>query len=719
MTLLAVAATGDAQGILVKNGQKIVFMGDSITAMGGAPAGYCQQVIRGLEANGIKVTMICAGVGGNKSNQMLARMDWDVIRNHPEWMTLSCGVNDVCVDLPLEEFKQNMTKIVAKAKAAKINVIILTATAIGEDPAAAKNREMAPYNAFLHQLAHEMKCPLADLNADIQQAVIAAGGGAQSKRGNVMTPEGVHPNALGHEVMALGVLKAMGLTPAQLQKARSAWLDIPHLCDVDLKGGLTLRQYEQLDALAAKQNRPASELICELVSKTLAGAGASPAATSANSTTIHPVRDNTMLLNPGKGWVQYDGSDNPQYTRDYISVIYFRPTWSMVEPKENQFNWKVLDDTMEQFDEKSIYGRKMVAFGIINIDGGMGQDYPAPKWVFDAGAEPLAVPDSSVATGRMIITKRWDDPVFLDRFKKFVKVLGERYDSNPNIAFIDIRSYGNSGEGHIGHLGNEVRLASPEVLKEHYYLPYFKAFPRTRLMIPWGNPLYDNVYDWAVSQGAGIRRDGILSIYSKDGSECLRAYGHSPSVFEYCWSYEQMAREKSWSKEELMNYIRVGKPSYMQWNTRIFEENKEFCLQLGNKIGYHFVLEKAILPTSLKGGHSCDLTLTWQNDGVAYLYEPSHPAVALLDQNNRVIEKQWASGSNPKSWEPDRITNETWKVNFSSAISQGTCKLAIGLFLDRNDTNPAYRIGIQGRTADGWYVLSTVGVGPATNRSNP
>ena len=268
--LIAYSEPALADGILVKDGQKIVFMGDSITAMGGAQAGYCQQVIRGLAANSIKATMICAGVGGNTSKQMLARMDSDVIAQKPDWMTLSCGVNDVWSDLPLDQFKQNMTQIVDKAQAAKIGVILLTATAIGENPTAPKNQQMKPYNEFLHQLAKDKKYRLADLNVDLQSAVMAAGGGTQSQRGNVMTPEGIHPNALGHEVMALGVLKAMGLNAAQLEKAQRAWLDIPFLCDVDLKGGLTLRQYEQLDALAAKQNRPTSEVIGELVSKSLA-----------------------------------------------------------------------------------------------------------------------------------------------------------------------------------------------------------------------------------------------------------------------------------------------------------------------------------------------------------------------------------------------------------------------------------------------------------------
>jgi lysophospholipase L1-like esterase len=267
--LTAWSTPGQTQNILVKNGQKIVFMGDSITQMGAAPAGYATQVIRGLEANGIKATMICAGVGGNKSDQMLARLDSDVLAQHPDWMTLSCGVNDVWFGLPLDQYKANITQIVEKALVANVKVVILTATVIGENPDEPKNQQMLPYNTFLHQLAREKKCPLADLNADIQAAVLATKGGAQSKRGNVMTLEGIHPNALGHEVMALGVLKALGMDAAQLQKARNSWLSLPGICEAGLKGGLTLRQYEQLDALATKQNRPTSDLIGELAVKTL------------------------------------------------------------------------------------------------------------------------------------------------------------------------------------------------------------------------------------------------------------------------------------------------------------------------------------------------------------------------------------------------------------------------------------------------------------------
>ena len=82
--------------IAVKSGEKIAFLGDSITAAGwGNPAGYVRLVMAGLEANGVKAEAIPAGISGHKSDQMLARLEKDVLQKKPQWMTLSCGVNDV------------------------------------------------------------------------------------------------------------------------------------------------------------------------------------------------------------------------------------------------------------------------------------------------------------------------------------------------------------------------------------------------------------------------------------------------------------------------------------------------------------------------------------------------------------------------------------------------------------------------------------------------
>jgi lysophospholipase L1-like esterase len=218
-----IAATFCSAGeIPVKSGEKIAFLGDSITQGGAAPGGYCRLVISGLEANGIEAIFIGAGISGHKSNQMLARLDKDVISKKPEWMTLSCGVNDVWhheKGVPLEDYKKNITEIVDKCQAANIKVMILTSTMIREDQSNADNQKLEGYNAFLRELAASKKCLLADLNADMQAALKAA----PEHKGNYLTRDGVHMNALGNQMMATGVLKGFGLSEEQLKKAHEAW----------------------------------------------------------------------------------------------------------------------------------------------------------------------------------------------------------------------------------------------------------------------------------------------------------------------------------------------------------------------------------------------------------------------------------------------------------------------------------------------------------------
>jgi lysophospholipase L1-like esterase len=71
---------------------------------------------------------------------MLARVDKDVIKKKPQWMLLSCGVNDVWHGkrgVALPDYKKNITAIVDKAQKAGIKVVIMTASMIRED---AKNQ---------------------------------------------------------------------------------------------------------------------------------------------------------------------------------------------------------------------------------------------------------------------------------------------------------------------------------------------------------------------------------------------------------------------------------------------------------------------------------------------------------------------------------------------------------------------------------------------------
>jgi lysophospholipase L1-like esterase len=269
IVLISLSSSLIAGELLVKDGQKIAFLGDSITAAGRKPLGYCQLVLLALKDQGISTTGIFAGISGHKSNQMLARLEKDVLKHKPDWMTLSCGVNDVWHGkrgVALEPYKTNITAIVDKAQAAGVKVMILTSTMIREDQSADLNQKLAPYNAFLKELAKEKGCLFADLNTDMQEALKKFP--ASAKKGKQLTSDGVHMNPLGNFMMAKGVAKAFGLTDAQLESSQQKWTNIPNATEVRIPSlRASLAEMDKLNAAAAKEGKSIQQIFSEMINK--------------------------------------------------------------------------------------------------------------------------------------------------------------------------------------------------------------------------------------------------------------------------------------------------------------------------------------------------------------------------------------------------------------------------------------------------------------------
>ena len=274
---LAVGPAISLAAILVKNGESVAFLGDSITQGGAAsPGGYVRLVESGLASQGVKINVIPAGISGNKSNQMLARLEKDVLSKKPAWMTLSCGVNDVWHQargegISLEDYKTNITAILDRCQQAGVKVVILTATQIKLPVTNAENTKLAGYNAFLREIARARNLPLADLNAamaDEQAALEKAG----VKR--VLTTDGVHMNLHGTLMMAKGVLGAFGLSANQLAAVNASWAAQPDLYQSGAKVKLSLKELAAVEALAAKQNKSVDAVIGDIATAAVQAAAA-------------------------------------------------------------------------------------------------------------------------------------------------------------------------------------------------------------------------------------------------------------------------------------------------------------------------------------------------------------------------------------------------------------------------------------------------------------
>ncbi len=424
------------------------------------------------------------------------------------------------------------------------------------------------------------------------------------------------------------------------------------------------------------------------------------------SMSIIPQVSNDVVLNPGKGWVLYGSpSDQSSNTMAYATVGYVRYDWATIEPTEGHYNWSTIDYDLNSWVAKG----KQFAFGVMNADSSSSSQYITPKWVFTDGAASVRATTYDDLTGKKGVQYEpvWDDPIFLHKVRDFLAALAKRYDNNPHLAYIDVRSYGNWGEQHVYGISPSVALSAAGV-QTHIQM-YKDAFKHTQIIAPWGTTDYNGTYDWAVNNGIGMRRDGML--VDSDGSELARAQGKAPSVFEFYGSYQWLNANGNWDGAKLRQEVEMGKPSYIgmgQWgNDAQVMLGKEPTLirDLANHMGYHFVLTNVTLPSTLTPNQPTNISLSWSNQGVSYLYKPASVAVALLDSSNNVVQKQWLTDSNPKTWAPGQVTVDNANVTFAGS-KLGTYKLAVGLFQNTTDSNPTYRIGNQGRTANGWYVVS-------------
>ncbi len=261
-----------ASELLVKDGDKIAFLGDSITAQGNGnkTSGYVHLVMEGLKAQGLKdISAVPAGVSGHKSTQMLARLEKDVIAKKPQWMLLSCGVNDVWHQfykkpngVSLEDYKKNITEIVDKAQAAGIKVMLLTSTMITENSRDKKNVALKPYNDFLLELAKERNLPVADLNARMLRELRAMG----PLPGNRLTGDGVHMNAMGNVMMASGILEAFGVSPEAVGKLRDEWFARPRMMPIgSTQVKVSVNEYMKLRRKAAKDKQRLDDVVTGVV----------------------------------------------------------------------------------------------------------------------------------------------------------------------------------------------------------------------------------------------------------------------------------------------------------------------------------------------------------------------------------------------------------------------------------------------------------------------
>jgi acyl-CoA thioesterase-1 len=186
---------------------RILAFGDSLTQGYGVPPGteFPARLEKALNARGLDVTIINAGVSGETSAGGLARSDWLLGdgKSGPDATILELGANDGLRGLPATEMEKNLDAILGKLKSRNIPVLFAGMKA----PRNFGARYAAEYDAVFPRLA--AKYGVLFYPFFLEGVVLDR---------SLVQPDGLHPNPQGVDAIVKGI---QPLAERLVQQARA------------------------------------------------------------------------------------------------------------------------------------------------------------------------------------------------------------------------------------------------------------------------------------------------------------------------------------------------------------------------------------------------------------------------------------------------------------------------------------------------------------------
>jgi lysophospholipase L1-like esterase len=211
-------APAGADEFAVRDGDTVVFLGDSITAA--RAYGKIIENYTLLRYPERKVRFVNAGWGGDTAAGGLKRLERDVFANQATLLTVAYGINDIGWGLRADEahkrtYLESIRGIVEACKKRGVRVYICSAAVTAADPAMSEDSFLQKMCDEGMELARSLGGNAIDLQRAmraVQKRVWAANAATpdKAKHSTLHAADGIHLNDLGQLAMAFAILKGLG-----------------------------------------------------------------------------------------------------------------------------------------------------------------------------------------------------------------------------------------------------------------------------------------------------------------------------------------------------------------------------------------------------------------------------------------------------------------------------------------------------------------------------
>ena len=206
--------------LVFQQGQRLVFIGDSITDAGrrkeAAPYGngYVHLARAFLVARypGLGLDIVNQGIGGNTIRDLERRWEEDVIALQPDWLSIKIGINDVWRQVQqqpqqavlLDEYTSTYDRLLRRTReATPARLILMEPYVIEQDRADLFRATIDSYLPVVHRLAREYDAILIRTQQAFDEALAA-------QPATFWANDRVHPFTPGHAVIARAFLRGVG-----------------------------------------------------------------------------------------------------------------------------------------------------------------------------------------------------------------------------------------------------------------------------------------------------------------------------------------------------------------------------------------------------------------------------------------------------------------------------------------------------------------------------
>ena len=448
----------------------------------------------------------------------------------------------------------------------------------------------------------------------------------------------------------------------------------------------------------------------------------------------------TVLRNPLSGWVLYmsgawdetfwqtQGYDKVYVTdlgqnvrvSDYASTCYIRTGWQRMEPEEGKYFWNDPSSSLMRLVQ-SAWDRGLRVASRIVVDG-RDQRLNTPQYVFDAGARWY--PDG---TNEERKSPYPDDPVFQQKYAKFVEAFAEAFDDPAKTDFIDAYGLGKWGESHTMIYSS---YSNKKQVFDWITSLYSRCFTRVALAINyhrliganntsgWGAVASDTeaLLESAIAKGYSLRHDAFgMNGYYQDWEKRFASKWNfkRPILMEGGWIISQhrywtdptggyreghpedvRRGEFNASEEARVNMMdfRVGDET-MSW----FRDGFDLVQRFVSEGGYRLYPDQVSVPKSAKSGQTVTIEHRWLNLGWGYCptnipqwNQKYKVAFALLDAEDRVQKIFVDTQTDLSTWLKGKPTTYRFDLTLKG-VSVGAYTWAVGLV----DTTQNNAVGLE------------------------